>query len=134
MRAYIVGGGMDGTEEVQGVYHLVTADGVTWATQWCESFEDAMKELYVEREGLKEDWAEKYDHVEVVRLGCDAMTLERLAMKQDHAVYAKQSGLADGVYFSIIKVKNGVWEKTDPKPIDALAGLVANTIAEKFKK
>lgn len=133
MKAYIVGGGMDGTEEVAGVYHLVTADGITWATQWCADFEAAMKELYTERTALKEDWAEKYGEVDVMRLGQDSMTFERLAKKQDHAVFANQTELADGVYYKIITVKDGKVTKSDARSIDKLGDLLVKAVKDSIE-
>lgn len=133
MKAYIVGGGMDGTEEVAGVYHLVTADGITWATQWCADFEAAMKELYTEREGLKEDWAEKYGEVDVMRLGQDSMTFERLAKKQDHAVYTQHTELADGVYYKLITVKDGKVIKSEARSIEKLGDLLVKAVKDSIE-
>lgn len=133
MKAYIVGGGMDGTEEAAGVYHLVTADGITWATQWCDSFAAAMKELYTDREGLKEDWAAKYGQVDVMRLGQDSMTFERLAKKQDHAVFANQTELADGVYYKIITVKDGKVTKSDARSVDKLGDLLVKAVKDSVR-
>lgn len=133
MKAYIVGGGIDGTEEYNGVYHLVTGDGVCWATQWCSSFEWAMKDLYEDRARLREDWAKKYGEVEVLRLGEDAMTFERLLAREENYTPLQKGQLPDGTYYSIIKVKNGKWEKSDPKPIERLCDLVAKTIKDAAK-
>lgn len=129
MRAYIVGGGIDGTEEVNGVYHLVTEDGVCWATQWCKNFDDARKELYEDRVGLKEDWRAKYvSEVEVFRLGDDAMTFERLAERQMGYTPTRKGQLPDGVYYCIVTVKNGHWEKSDPKPVRDIGHLVVEAM------
>ena len=129
MRAYIVGGGIDGTQEVNGVYHLVTEDGKCWATQWCKSFADAYKELYEERAGLKEDWKNNYvSEVEVYRLGEDAMTFERLAERQVNYVPSRKGELPDGVYYSIITVKNGHWDKAEPKPIGEIGRAVVDAL------
>ncbi len=133
MRAYIVGGGFDGTEEYNGVYHLVTADGVTWATQWCSSFAWAMKDLYEDRSGLREDWAEKYGEVEVLRLGQDAMTLERLAAREENRVPAQKNQLPDGTYYCIIEVKDGKWDKSEPQPIEKMADLMIQTMKDSVK-
>ena len=130
MKAYIVGGGLDGTEEYNGVYHLVTADGVCWATQWCSSFDWARKDLYEDRAGLREDWEKKYGQVQVMRLGEDAMTFERLLMKEENYTPLQKGQLSDGVYYSIIKVKNGKWDKSEPQPIDKLGDLVVKVLKE----
>lgn len=130
MKAYIVGGGMDGLEEVEGVYHLVTADGITWATQWCSSFDEAMKALYTDRAGLKEDWAEKYGEVEVERLGLDSMTFERLAKKQDHFAFTHQTDLADGVYYKVITVKDGKVIKSEARSIAKLGDLLVKAVKD----
>lgn len=134
MKAYIVGGGIDGTEEYNGVYHLVTADGAAWATQWCSSFDQARKDLYEDRAGLREDWAKRYGDVEVLRLGEDTMTFEHLANRQDHYTPAPKGGLADGVYYSIITVKKGQVTKTEPKPVQELAASLVETMIKKQKK
>lgn len=133
MKAYIVGGGMDGTEEVSGVYHLVTADGITWATQWCSSFDWAMKDLYEDRAGLKEDWAAKYGEVEVLRLGEDSMTFERLAKKQDHAAFSNPNKLADGVYYKLITVKDGKTIKSEAYAIQKLGDLLVKAVKDSIK-
>lgn len=130
MKAYIVGGGIDGTEEYNGVYHLVTADGVCWATQWCSSFAWAMKDLYEDRAGLREDWEKKYGQVQVLRLGEDAMTFDRLAAREANYTPMQKGQLADGVYYSIIRVKDGKWDKSDPQPIDKLGDIVVKALKE----
>lgn len=129
MRAYIVGGGIDGTEEYNGVYHLVTEDGFCWGTQWCSSFAWARKDLYEDRAGLQEDWKQKYvSEVEVLRLGEDAMTFEKLAERQMNYTPAQKGQLPDGTYYSIITVKNGHWDKSEPKPVKALEKAIMDTI------
>ena len=128
MKAYIVGGGLSGTEEYNGVYHLVTEDGVTWATQWCSSFDWAMKDLYEDRAGLQADLQKKYGKVEVLRLGQDSATFEKLLNKQMFFDPSKNTGLKDGVYYSIVTVRNGNWTKSEPKPIQELGHILVDTI------
>ena len=132
MKAYIVGGGIDGTEEYNGVYHLVTEDGICWATQWCSSFDWARKDLYEDRTGLQADWAKTYPgEVKVLRLGEDSMTFLRLLEREQTYQPNRKGELADGVYYSIITVKNGHWDKSEPKPTREIGhavveGLLAN--------
>lgn len=134
MRAYIVGGGIDGTEEYNGVYHLVTEDGVCWATQWCSSFERARKDLYEDRAGLKEDWKENYPgEVEVVCLGQDGMTFQRLLEREQTYNPTRKGELPDGVYYSIITVKNGHWDKSQPKPVRDIGHIVVEALLENEK-
>ncbi len=135
MKAYIVGGGTGGTEEYSGVYHLVTADGVCWATQWCSSFAWARKDLYEDREGLKDDWKKKYGEVEVLRMGEDNMTFDQLLANELNYVPAPEGKMADGQYYSILTVKDGqVINKTLAKPLRALSDLLVDAIAEDAKK
>jgi len=128
MKAYIVGGGISGTEEYNGVYHLVTEDGVCWATQWCSSFEWAMKDLYEDRAGLQADLKKEYGGVEVLRLGQDSTTFEKLLAKELYHDPSKKGELKDGVYYSIVTVKNGHWTKSEPKPIQELGHILVDTI------
>ena len=130
MKAYIVGGGMDGTKQVKGVYHLVTADGVCWATQWCSSFDWAMKDLYEDRAGLQADWAEKYGSVEVIRLGEDDMTFgDLLAMEQGYPMQDRDV-LPDGVYYSVTTIKGGKRHNSALHSIDSLNDLLIAALAE----
>ena len=134
MRAYIVGGGLDGTEEYNGVYHLVTEDGVCWATQWCRNFETAKKDLYEDRVGLKEDWAKNYaSEVEVLRLGEDGMTFQRLLEREQTYAPGRKGELPDGVYYSIITVKNGHWDKSHPKPLRDIGHIVVEAMIDASK-
>lgn len=131
MRAYIVGGGLDGTEEYNGVYHLVTEDGKCWATQWCPSFERARKDLYEDRAGLREDWRVNYaSEVEVFRLGEDGMTFQRLVEREQYYTPSAKGQLPDGVYYSIITVKNGHWDKSEPKPLRDIGHIVVEALID----
>ena len=131
MKAYIVGGGISGTEEYNGVYHLVTEDGVCWATQWCSGFEQARKDLYEDRAGLRADWEKKYGDVQVMRLGEDSTTFEQLLFREEGYVPQRKGELADGVYYSIIRVKNGQWDKSEPRPVQELAATVVESLIKK---
>ncbi|MGN0968866.1 MAG: hypothetical protein ACI4O3_06300 [Oscillospiraceae bacterium] len=134
MKAYIVGGGPDGTEEYDGVYHLVTADGNCWATQWCSSFEQAQKELYDDRPRMREDLERKHGDVEIVRLGTDAMTFSRLLEREGTYMPAPKGLLADGLYYNIITVKDGEWTKSEPRPIQELGHILVKALAENEQK
>ena len=125
--AYIVGGGSDGTEEYSGVYHLVTADGCTWASYWCESFEQAQKELYDNRDAMKKDMLAKFGSVSVARLGTDEMTFDRL-LERSMSFVPNQGKFPDGTYYSIITIKDGQWSKTEPRPIRDLGHAVVETL------
>ena len=131
MKAYIVGGGTSGTEEYNGVYHLVTEDGVCWATQWCSSFAQARKDLYEDRSGLRADWEKKYGDVEVLRLGDDRTTFQDLLFREAGYTPQRKGELADGVYYSIITVKHGQWHKSEPRPVQELAAAVVETLVKK---
>lgn len=130
MKAYIVGGGVDGTEEKEGMYHLVTEDGATWASQWCSDFERARKDLYEDRAGLQQDWKEKYGEVTVLRLGQDATTFEKLVAKQLYNTPGPQDKLADGLYYSILTVKKGHVTKSEPAPIQELGHILVDALRE----
>lgn len=134
MKAYIVGGGLEGTEEYEGVYHLVTSDGNCWASQWAGSFEEAKKVLYDDRPKMREDLERKHGEVVVVRLGTDAMTFSRLLEREGTYVPAPKGLLADGLYYNLITVKDGEWTKSEPRPIQELGAFLVKALAEKAKE
>ncbi|MGM9606946.1 MAG: hypothetical protein ACI3XJ_05520 [Oscillospiraceae bacterium] len=134
MKAYIVGGGADGTEEYEGVYHLVTSDGNCWASQWCTSFEDAKKSLYDDRPQMRADLERKHGDVVVLRLGSDAMTFSRLLEREGSYVPAPKGLLADGLYYNLITVKDGEWTKSEPRPIQELGTFLVEALVKKSKE
>lgn len=134
MKAYIVGGGMDGTDNYNGVYHLVTADGICWATQWCSSFEWAHKDLYEDRAGLQADWAKKYGNVKVMRLGEDDMTFEKLVEREQTYNPMKESKLEDGIYFRVVYVKDGQKHKMPLKPMNELSNAICAAVVDAIAK
>ena len=67
MKAYIVGGGKDGTVDRPGVYHLITENGTWLETQWHYSFGSAERSMN-----------ESYDSIEIICLGSDDMILDKL--------------------------------------------------------
>ena len=128
MKAYIVGGGADGTEEYAGVYHLVTADGDCWATQWCSSFAEAKRELYDKRELMQADMQKKHGPVPVLRLGEDEMTFAMLLERERTYDPAPIGQLADGLYYSVITVKDGVRTDSEPKSIRDLGHALMSAV------
>ncbi len=131
MHAYIVGGGLEGLDEYEGMYHLVTADGNCWASQWCTSFEEAKKALYDDRPQMREDLERKHGEVEVVRLGTDAMTFDRLLEREGTYMPAPKGLLADGLYYNLITVKDGEWTKSEPRPIRELGSFLVKALEDK---
>ena len=134
MKAYIVGGGPSGTDEYEGMYHLVTSDGNCWASEWCSSFEDAKKALYDDRPQMREDLERKHGDVVVVRLGTDAMTFSRLLEREGSYVPAPKGLLADGLYYNLITVKDGEWTKSEPRPIQELGTFLVEALVKKSKE
>ena len=128
MKAYLVGGGMDGKEEYEGYYYLVTADGISWRSRWCSGFEQARRELYEQHEQLRRDLEEKYGNIKLVRLGEDAMTFDRLLFKEEAYAPVPKKQMADGLYYNLITIKNGQWHKGEPKPIEHLASALIKAI------
>lgn len=131
MKAYIVGGGESGTEEYEGMYHLVTSDGNCWASQWCTDFEDAKKALYDDRPQMRADLERKHGDVVVVRLGSDAMTFSRLLEREGTYMPAPKGLLADGLYYNLITVKDGEWTKSEPRPVQELGSVLVKALMEK---
>lgn len=78
MKAYIVSNSNYGTEDIDGIYYLITEEGEGLASHWCSNKWFAMADLYENRPERIKKYTERFGELEVDYLGCDDMTMERL--------------------------------------------------------
>lgn len=78
MKAYIVSNSNYGTEDIDGIYYLITEEGEGLASHWCSNKWFAMGDLYENRPERIKKYIERFGEFEVDYLGCDDMTMERL--------------------------------------------------------
>lgn len=78
MKAYIVSNSNYGTEDIDGIYYLITEEGECLASHWCSNKWFAMGDLYENRPERIKKYTERFGELEVDYLGCDDMTMERL--------------------------------------------------------
>ena len=86
MKAYIVSTTLNGTDNIDGVYCLITEEGEALASYWCSNKGYAMGDLYTHRPERVKEYSEKFGTFEVDYLGSDEMTMEEL-MKRNEVFY-----------------------------------------------
>lgn len=78
MKAYIVSESEHGTENIDGVYYLITEEGECLASHWCSNSAYALSDLYERRPERIAEFANRFGEFEVNYLGCDDMTMGKL--------------------------------------------------------
>lgn len=78
MKAYIVSNSNYGTEDIDGIYYLITEEGEALASHWCSNKWFAMGDLYENRPERIKKYTERFGELEVDYLGCDDMTMAKL--------------------------------------------------------
>jgi len=78
MKAYIVSGAEDGVSNIDGIYTLVTADGIGWYSHWCSHKGFARGDLLEHRPERIKQLNDKYGEIELLYLGEDDMTLKKI--------------------------------------------------------
>lgn len=78
MKAYIVSDSIDGMENIDGVYYLITEEGECLASHWCSSRWYADGDLYSRRPERVKKYTERFGEFNVDYLGCDSMTMEEI--------------------------------------------------------
>lgn len=78
MKAYIVSNSDYGTENIDGIYYLITEEGECLASHWCSNSAYALADLYERRPERIAEFTNRFGEFEVSYLGCDDMTMERL--------------------------------------------------------
>ena len=78
MKAYIVSDSIDGMENIDGVYYLITEEGECLASHWCSNRWYADGDLYSRRPERVKEYTERFGEFNVDYLGCDSMTMEEI--------------------------------------------------------
>ncbi len=78
MKLYIASNSENGTENIDGIYYLISEEGECLYSHWCSSKGFAHGDLIGRRENRQEELKEKYGVYEVINLGEDDMTMIRL--------------------------------------------------------
>lgn len=87
MKLYIVTSAKNGTNSVDGAYYLFTEEGEVLASHWCSSKGYSKSDLYSGRPERIEEYNNRFGEVEVLFLGDDEMTVEKiLELNKQHAI------------------------------------------------
>ena len=87
MKLYIVTGAKNGTDSIDGIYYLFTEEGEVLASHWCSSKGYCKSDLYSGRPERIEEYNNRFGEVEVLFLGDDEMTVEKiLELNKQHAI------------------------------------------------
>lgn len=78
MKLYIISNSKDGKENIDGVYTLIDQNGKGLYSHWCSSKGFAKADLIEKRPERIKECKEKYGEYEVLYLGEDEMTIEKL--------------------------------------------------------
>lgn len=78
MKLYIVSNSKNGKESIDGIYYLISEEGECLYSHWCSSKGFSKGDLIEQRPGRIEECNKKYGQYEVLFLGDDDMTMDRL--------------------------------------------------------
>jgi hypothetical protein len=87
MKLYIVTGAKNGTDSIDGSYYLFTEEGEVLASHWCSNISYSKSDLYSGRPERIEEYNNRFGEVEVLYLGDDDMTVDKiLELNRQHAI------------------------------------------------
>ena len=66
------------TENIDGIYYLVSETGEILASHWCSNIEFAISDLFERRPEIREEFTRRFGECKCLRLGEDDMTENRL--------------------------------------------------------
>jgi hypothetical protein len=78
MKAYIISATDEGTEDIDGIYTLVTETGVPLASHLCSNRSFAEGDLYFNRPERVTEFTERFGEMQILHMGADDMTNEKL--------------------------------------------------------
>lgn len=78
MKLYIVSNSEDGKKSIGGIYYLITENGEVLYSHWCSSMGYAKGDLIDNRPERIKKCKEEYGEYQVLFLGEDDMTFEKL--------------------------------------------------------
>jgi len=83
MKLYITNGTESGTENIDGVYYLISEEGEVLCSHFCSNKGFALGDLIEHREERKKEYTEKYGEYTVLFLGEDTMTSDELHKRNE---------------------------------------------------
>lgn len=87
MNIYILSASKSGKDNIDGTYYLMTEEGEFLASHFCSNKHYAYGDLYGDRSNRINEYDERFGSVEVLWLGDDEMTKERLLkLNKEHAI------------------------------------------------
>ena len=78
MKLYVMSVAGDGTNDIDGVYYLITETGECLASNFCSCKYFAKGDLYERRPERIEEFTKRFGDIEVSYLGEDDMTIDKL--------------------------------------------------------
>ena len=78
MKLYICSNSETQTEDIDGIYYLISEEGEVLASHWCSCKYFAKGDLYEHRPERIKEYAERFGHCECLFLGEDNMTAKKL--------------------------------------------------------
>ena len=93
MKLYVMSGAANGTDSIDGIYHLIAETGEYLASHWCSSKYFAKGDLYERRPERIEEFTKRFGEIELLYLGEDDMTVDKLINLNKK--WAIENGLCD---------------------------------------
>ena len=78
MKLYIIGPGKDGMGTGEGPYAIITENGVALASHFCSNIIFAKADLILRRPERIEKWKKEFGELDVLFIGEDDMTVQKL--------------------------------------------------------
>lgn len=78
MKLYVCSNSEYGTENIDGIYYLITENGEGLASHWCSNKLFAKGDLYENRPERIKEFTERFGECECLYLGEDDMTFDKL--------------------------------------------------------
>ena len=78
MKLYVMSGADNGTNDINGVYYLIAETGECLASHLCSNKYFAKGDLYERRPERIKNFTERFGDIEVLYLGEDDMTVDKL--------------------------------------------------------
>lgn len=90
MKLYVCSNSDYGTENIDGIYYLITEDGECLASHWCSNQWFAKGDLYENRPERIKEFTERFGECECLYIGEDNMTFSKL-IELNHKLAEKKA-------------------------------------------
>lgn len=80
MKLYIVSNTKTGTDNIKGIYYLISEEGELLESKFCSNRAWAKTDLYYGNKKMKKLYREKYEDIHIIILGKDDMTIDKLKL------------------------------------------------------